>query len=36
MRRTVLAAAIALAGLNTAAAAEWVVEASYPDQATHS
>ncbi len=34
MRRTVLAAAIALAGLNTAAAAEWVVEARYPDLAT--
>jgi hypothetical protein len=34
MRRTVLAAAIALAGLNTAVAAEWVVEARYPDLAT--
>jgi carboxypeptidase T len=33
MRRTVLATAIAVAGLNTAAATEWVVEAHYPDAA---
>jgi murein tripeptide amidase MpaA len=33
MRRTLLAAAIAVAGLNTAAAREWVVEAHYPDSA---
>ena len=33
MRTTLLAVAIAVAGPNTAAAAEWVVEAHYPDHA---
>ncbi|MEO7326676.1 MAG: M14 family zinc carboxypeptidase [Dokdonella sp.] len=33
MRRTLLAMAIAVAGLNTAIAQEWVVEAHYPDNA---
>lgn len=33
MRRTLLAVAIAVAGLNTALAQEWVVEAHYPDNA---
>ncbi|HEY0180967.1 MAG TPA: M14 family zinc carboxypeptidase [Dokdonella sp.] len=33
MRKTLLAAALVLAGVRTAAADEWVVEASYPDAA---
>lgn len=33
MRRTLLAVAIAVAGLNTATAHDWVVEAHYPDNA---
>ncbi|MEO7432166.1 MAG: M14 family zinc carboxypeptidase [Dokdonella sp.] len=33
MRRTLLAVAIVVAGLNSAAAEEWVVEAHYPDNA---
>lgn len=33
MRKTLLAVAIAVAGLNSASATEWVVEARYPDAA---